>query len=978
MAFRSSSTFISEEQQAALRQPKKRQPRPNQKPPTNRASGHKRTVAQDARTTPAGGPNREWKRRQQQQRDSWDASREDNRQLATQFGAFHADKYRLLKLAAERSAAAGAVADAVLLHGCLSILEDEPALAADKQLLLASMQQQSESEQQQQTETASAGPQPQQAQFVKLVSQREVAVHTLGASFRLPVPTVQCACCSEQWEVSPAGAGFFGSSPEQPFAWYSQQLLDSYARLSTSGTSCSNMAAMLNHVNFMEAGLQVKIWQLSTAWTEWRKVAQPIYNAAGVAASLTGSTLGPAALCPGCAVVPEDPDTAATTSTGAGPARLHTALRYAAGDTELAVQAKRNGLLPGVVSTQQIGPSGKPVLPVACFDGNVKGNRYASAGKAASSGFEQQPHGLFFGEAHADVWQLQAAGEGLPLSSTGSSGLGGSSSSDSSHQPAADDGSLECHPRLTCARETSQCSSVSDVCGLVAGVCAHGQPLLKSALAMPAPERSLYYDLSLSHILKDADLRLMYLDTACRYAAHWGLHMPAGTGPGLFKVPWWHARGHGSVCFLKNSGLYLPGAGRRVGENCEHLWAELRPTFGLTRYMTTDKYISTLEDVLLQVSEDKMRSYVTFMERQARAAVKKLEKTTATISETARLAADMGFTRQQLLLASVMTLSSGGQTGVPDESPEEQRLRHLAEYVRCDEEETLLRTLQDRRSTVAVALPGTARQLQSQPEHAKRMSKLLDRMAKILVELQLDAAPAEDSAEYQQGLAALRDQQLRHLQQQVELEAAALGLATQERQQLGAASELTRSLDKRSQARRARIRQLVDTISAWQQRDLPSSPVTELLPQQWTEQDIKQLFSGMFPWQQTAGGAGPLPSQLVDRFRDACAEEARTIEELEYLRVERERTVQYFKHLSSCATAAAAELGDAHLTQSAAIQEQLEGAPEGCSMMAACGALKGELVQLSQTLAQQKLLEGWAATFESWRMQAVEAFKQLA
>lgn len=74
-------------------------------------------------------------------------------------------------------------------------------------------------------------------------------------------------------------------------------------------------------------------------------------------------------------------------------------------------------------------------------------------------------------------------------------------------------------------------------------------------------------------------------------------------------------------CVLRSAAT---GAGRRVGENCEHLWAELRPTFGLTRYMTTDKYISTLEDVLLQVSEDKMRSYVTFMERQARAAVKKL------------------------------------------------------------------------------------------------------------------------------------------------------------------------------------------------------------------------------------------------------------------------------------------------------------------------------------------------------------------
>lgn len=195
------------------------------------------------------------------------------------------------------------------------------------------------------------------------------------------------------------------------------------------------------------------------------------------------------------------------------------------------------------------------MLSVACFDGNVKGKQYASAGKAASLGMEQQLCGLFFGEAHRDVWQLQAAGQGLPLSSTGSSGLGSSSSSsssDSSDQPVADDCSLECHPHLTCARETPQGNSVSDVCGLVAGVCAHGQPLLGSVLAMPAAERSLSYDLTLSHILKDADLRLMYLDTACKYAAHWDLHMPAGTGPGLFKVPWWHARGHGSVCFLKN------------------------------------------------------------------------------------------------------------------------------------------------------------------------------------------------------------------------------------------------------------------------------------------------------------------------------------------------------------------------------------------------------------------------------------------
>lgn len=197
----------------------------------------------------------------QRQREGWDASREENRQLAMQYGAFHAEKNRLSQLAAARGAAAEAVANAVLLHGCLSTMgaEDEAALAA-VQLLLASMEQQPTSvqQQQQQTATANAGPQPQP--LVKVVSKREVAVHTLGSSFCLPVPTVECACCSQQWEVSPAGAGFFGSSPEQPFAWFSQQLLDSVAMLSTCGTSCSNMAELLNRRNVMQAGMQVKTW----------------------------------------------------------------------------------------------------------------------------------------------------------------------------------------------------------------------------------------------------------------------------------------------------------------------------------------------------------------------------------------------------------------------------------------------------------------------------------------------------------------------------------------------------------------------------------------------------------------------------------------------------------------------------------------------------------------------------------------------
>jgi hypothetical protein len=217
----------------------------------------------------------------------------------------------------------------------------------------------------------------------------------------------------------------------------------------------------------------------------------------------------------------------------------------------------------GDVTMAQVGPTGKPIVPVACFDANAKANRYHSAGKASSTGFEQLPAGRFFAQAHADVWKRQAEGCGLPLSGTGSSGIGSSSSSAS----GADDADLglesatqdDCHPNLTCARDTSQCSSISDVCGVAAGVCAHGQPLAGCALAMPAPDRFLYYDLLLAHLLKDAHVRLMYIDTGCSYAAHWRLHMPADVAPDVIKVPWWHARGHGASCFLKNSGLYLPG-----------------------------------------------------------------------------------------------------------------------------------------------------------------------------------------------------------------------------------------------------------------------------------------------------------------------------------------------------------------------------------------------------------------------------------
>lgn len=200
----------------------------------------------------------------------------------------------------------------------------------------------------------------------------------------------------------------------------------------------------------------------------------------------------------------------------------------------------------------------------------VKANRYKSAGK--SSAVSQDSEHMFFGPPHKQLMELNAAGQ-LPLSaacdasSDGVSMQAGGPAAAAADEAAADDAELEldahverqCHPRLSCARETSVNNSISDECGIAGIVCTHGQPLLGCMLAMTAPERFLFFDLLVSYLLGLVELQVLFLDTGCTFAAHWRLHMSEHQPPTHTKVPWWHGRGHGSECFLRNSGFYLPG-----------------------------------------------------------------------------------------------------------------------------------------------------------------------------------------------------------------------------------------------------------------------------------------------------------------------------------------------------------------------------------------------------------------------------------
>jgi hypothetical protein len=187
-----------------------------------------------------------------------------------------------------------------------------------------------------------------------------------------------------------------------------------------------------------------------------------------------------------------------------------------------------------------------------------------------SAGYAEVPRTwkIFLGEAHDIVWDFADAGA-LPLSlpADGAAAAATTAAAAAAGVEAADDEDLEllveeehhCHPRLHCNRETSKYSSINDECGLVGGVCSHGQPLVGCFLAMPAPERTLYYDALLSKLCSAAGVDIIYLDIGCSYKRHWELYMGHAAGPTHIKVPWWHAMTHGASCYLINSGMYHSG-----------------------------------------------------------------------------------------------------------------------------------------------------------------------------------------------------------------------------------------------------------------------------------------------------------------------------------------------------------------------------------------------------------------------------------
>jgi hypothetical protein len=196
------------------------------------------------------------------------------------------------------------------------------------------------------------------------------------------------------------------------------------------------------------------------------------------------------------------------------------------------------------------------------------------------------------------------------------------------------------------------------------------------------------------------------------------------------------------------------------------------------------------------------------------------------------------------------------------------------DYVRVDQQRTGLLQAQQHATALAMALPGSeGRSLHARGQDVARLQKLAEKLGTLMTKLDMTEPLQQSSAEYKQGLAALRDEQLRSLQAEVEKHVSALAVLVYERQQQGAASSITRSQRKQAQSRRKRVRQLVMMMHSWQVVEAPSSGVVEQLPAAWTDSEVTKLFKGEYPWRLgTSNSSGAVAAVLAERFRDACAD----------------------------------------------------------------------------------------------------------
>jgi hypothetical protein len=123
---------------------------------------------------------------------------------------------------------------------------------------------------------------------------------------------------------------------------------------------------------------------------------------------------------------------------------------------------------------------------------------------------------------------------------------------------------------------------------LVGGVCVHGIPAAGSFVDMPTTEQFIYYLINMMYLCI-ASPCMFYVDFACKLRPTWKWFVGAcaraqlATGQALenmrnsnLLVNWMHGSSHVPSGQLNNCGRHVEGAGRRIGENAEQLWSQIK------------------------------------------------------------------------------------------------------------------------------------------------------------------------------------------------------------------------------------------------------------------------------------------------------------------------------------------------------------------------------------------------------------------
>lgn len=398
-----------------------------------------------------------------------------------------------------------------------------------------------------------------------------------------------------------------------------------------------------------------------------------------------------------------------------------------------------------------------------------------------------------------------------------------------------------CTSVLQASRQVSNARGEIQIAGLIGAVCSHGIPVRDGFIAMPTPENHYLHEKLLRQLLPLLpSLDVIYLDIACQFANRFknlkaSLQAqlaipPRGDGVQML-LPWMHARDHNLACQLKFSAMYMPSVGRKVGEQMEQFWADLKPIFALTRYMTWAHYCDALNLAMEGVMLGKQERFVELMVKRTASVFLAVEESEKEMAKLAEEAKQEGV--NDLVAAREETIRY-------EESLARRPLSIEAQYV----ETTLLlqghRTFSENRVSLAMSLPE-----QSSARVAARFS---DDNRKLKLELKLNQLSSqlgipggqrwtETESRFVEGRKELGEALAMHVEEVIEGQVFKRQLIKKEKEL--SSGRLATRLKKRMTTIAADIRRLLDLRADYKQLAL-GSPLVAV--------NVDEVLKGNFPW----------------------------------------------------------------------------------------------------------------------------------